>query len=366
MDFFYSQKLSRIPADFLSLADYERQAQDFMPHPVYEYIAGGADRDQALNNNRTSFDDWQILPSVLNSFRQANSTVHLIGQALAHPIIAAPVAYQRLVHNEGELATAQACTATESQMVVSTLTSQPLAAIGEQVASPWFQLYFQAQKQQTLQLVRQAEDAGYSALMVTVDVPINGLRIRAQKAGFALPPAVRAVHVSDAPPPLIEANQSVILNGYMAHSPSWDDIAWLQQQTQLPIFLKGILSTHDASQAQQAGLAGVVVSNHGGRSLDCLASPIHQIAAIRAAVGGDFSLILDSGVRHGTDVFKALALGANAVMIGRPIMYGLAIAGALGVAHCLKLLREEFELTMALAGCPTVEAITASHITRRP
>ena len=364
MDFFYQQKLDRIPSHFLSLADYEQQASDFIPHPVYEYIAGGADRDHTLSLNRSGFDHWQIVPSVLQNFSNANTSLSLAGQPLNHPIIAAPVAYQRLVHEHGEIATAQACHATDTQMVVSTLTSQPLEHISQACNCPWFQVYFQPQRQQTLQLIKQAEDAGYQALMVTVDVPINGLRIRPQKAGFMLPPSVTAVHVTTpASNPTVSAEQSFILNGLMATQPTWEDIHWLQQQTSLPIFIKGILNCQDALQAKSMGLAGVVVSNHGGRSLDCLPAAVKQLPAIRKAVGEDFALLLDSGVRHGTDVFKALALGANAVMIGRPIMYGLAIAGALGVAHSFKLLREEFELTMALAGCPTLGSINSNHLT---
>lgn len=363
MDFFYSKKWSHLPADFLSLDDYEQHASEFMPHGVYEYVAGGTDRDMTLKENRAALDRWRIMPKVLRSFNQANTQVRLGSLTLPHPILLAPVAYQKLVHEDGELATAAASQATDTPMVVSTLTSQPLSQISQVCTQPWLQLYFQADKSHTLEFIQQAEATGFAALMVTVDVPINGLRLRAQKAGFVLPPSVAAVHVtSPSTIPPIGPNQSAILNGLMATAPNWDDIAWLQDHTQLPIYLKGVINPDDALKAQQMGLAGVVVSNHGGRSLDGLPAAIDCVHAVRQVVKDDFALLLDGGIRHGSDVFKALALGANAVMIGRPIMYGLAIAGALGVAHSIKLLREEFELTMALAGCATPNDITPAHV----
>jgi len=365
MEFFYTEKLAHIPEHFLTLADYERAAPYFMPKPVYEYIACGASDEDSLANNVGVFDHWQIMPQALNNFTDASTALAIAGQPLCHPIILAPVAYQRLLHEDGELATAMACEATESQLIVSTLASQPWSHICNHTTNPWFQLYFQPTKQETLRIVRHIEDIGYQALFVTVDVPINGLRLRAQRVGFTLPKSVSAVNLihqdyEQTHSRTLAPGQSVILNGYMAAAPTWKDLEWLLQITTLPVFIKGLLNPLDVTRAQQMGCRGVVVSNHGGRSLDGLPSPMQLLKHIRTQVGPEFILLMDGAVRRGSDLFKAIALGANAVLVGRPQLYGLAIAGALGVAHSIKLLREEFELTMALAGCPTLADI-GSH-----
>ena len=247
-------------------------------------------------------------------------------------------------------------------MVVSTLSSYSLESIASELSSPrWFQLYFQQDRDFTLSLVRRAESAGYSALMITVDASLHGIRNRAQRAGFELPAGVEAVNLKERPPlprAMLEPNQSIVFQGMMTEAPTWDDIAWLQARTEMPLILKGVLSPADAVTARDMGISGLVVSNHGGRTLDCVPSGVELLPAIRRAVGSDMTLLVDGAIERGTDAFKAIALGADAVMVGRPQLYALAVAGAQGVAHMLRILREELEVCMALAGTATLADIT--------
>jgi len=247
-------------------------------------------------------------------------------------------------------------------MVTSTLASVPMEDItARNRAGNWFQLYFQPRREDTLALVRRAEQAGYDTLVVTVDAVVSGVRNRPQRVGFELPAGVAAVNCRGfAPPQLaVREGESPVLHGIMAGAPQWRDIAWLKEQTRLPLVVKGLLHPADALQARAVGADAIVVSNHGGRTLDGVPASIDALPAIRAAVGSAYPLLLDSGVRRGTDIVKALARGADAVMIGRPQVFALAVAGALGVAHMLRLLREELEVAMALCGCATIAAIDA-------
>jgi len=361
--------LKNIPVDIVSPGDYQRLFKNFVRPDVFEYIEGGVADDITLNNNRQAFDDIKLLPKALCNFENASTQCSLLGHSLKFPMLLAPVAYQKLVHPEGELATIDAANVMDVGMIASTLASTSLDEMAYHLqTSKWFQLYFQDSKENTLSLVKRAEQAGYTSLVVTIDAPINGLRNRAQRAGFQLPDDVYPVNLSNFTPvsaKTINPEQSVILNGIMRDAPTWDDIAWLQQQTQLPIILKGITNPNDALKAKNMGLAGVVVSNHGGRTLDGLPATIEMLPLIRERVGKDFILILDSGIRRGSDIFKAIALGADTVLIGRPQLHGLAVAGALGVAHMLRLFIEEFEITMALMGCSTIDEITADCIYKK-
>jgi 4-hydroxymandelate oxidase len=272
----------------------------------------------------------------------------------------APVAYQRLVHRDAELATAQAAAALETGMVVSTLASTALERLAAELPrNKWFQIYWQGGRAATAKLAARAERAGYSALVVTVDVPITALRNRAARAGFRHPQNVTAVNVDAAPAEIVlDLGQSRVFQGVMATAPTWDDIRWLAAETTLPLLVKGLLHPDDAERAVELGAAGVVVSNHGGRALDEAPATLTALRLIRRRVPPDFPLLVDGGIRCGGDVFKALALGAQAVLIGRPQLYALAVAGAAGVAHMLRVLRDELEVTMALAGCPTINLIS--------
>lgn len=361
--------LEQIPQDLVCVADYEQLAARYIDHPVFEYIAGGAGDDITLRRNGTAFDELFLRTRVLKDFRVASTATQILGEQLAHPILLGPVAYQKLVHPLGELATATGAQAMDSILVASTLSSVSMEEIASSTVGPkWFQLYMQPQRQQSLSLVRRAEQAGYRALVVTVDVPINGLRNRARRAGFQIPEGVEAANLAAQlyQPRTLTPGQSVVFDGLMADAPNWDDLAWLIRQTALPVLVKGIMDPSDAEQAVTLGVSGVIVSNHGGRSLDGLPASLDVLPTIRQAVGADYPLLLDGGVRRGGDIFKAIALGANGVLIGRPQVYALAMAGALGVAHMLRLLREELEVTMALAGCPTIADIVVDGLWSMP
>jgi isopentenyl diphosphate isomerase/L-lactate dehydrogenase-like FMN-dependent dehydrogenase len=320
--------------------------------------------------NRAAFAHYAIYPRLLRDVTGGSTRLMLLGRELAHPILLAPVAFQKLVHPQGELETARAAAATDTPLVCSTLATQRLEDVAA-AAGPqrWFQLYFQARRAATLDLVRRAEAAGYTALVVTVDAAIQLPSFQARRSGFVMPEACRAVNLAgyEAPSQVqLATGKSVIFQGYMREAPTWDDLAWLQQQTPLPLLVKGILHPADARRVQSMGIAGLVVSNHGGRALDESPASLRVLPAIRAAVGDDFPLLFDSGIRSGSDVFKALALGANAVMVGRLQMYALGVAGALGVAHMLRLLREELEACMAQAGCASLGEITSSALYTQP
>ncbi len=354
-------KIQSIPANLVSVQDYERSFSDYIPHEVYEYIASGVADDISLSNNRRAFDRICLNRRVLADFSYASTRTQVLGRSVKYPIMLAPVAHQKLVHPEGEIATAEAANVLELGFIGSTLSSVSLEDVANTLqGEKWFQLYIQDSRDTTASLIQRAENAGYSAIVVTVDASINGLRNRVQRAGFLLPVGMEANLVDYHYPAAqsIAADESIILNGIMRDAPTWQDIEWLQSQTRLPIILKGITHIEDATMAKDLGMAGVVVSNHGGRTLDGVPAAIDVLADIRAAVGDEFTVLFDSGIRRGSDIFKALALGADSVLIGRPQLYGLSVAGALGVAHILKLLIEEFEVTMALMGCATIDQIT--------
>lgn len=355
---------TQIPADIRCAADYERHAIHHIEAQAWQHIQSGADQNLTLSHNRAALDALRLVPQPVADLRHAHTRIELLGQTLASPLLLAPVAYQRLVHPEGELATVRAAMALQTGMVVSTLSSFTLEEIAQagQAATTemghstprWFQLYMQPAREHSLQLIRRAEAAGYTAIVWTVDASIK-------RSGFALPHGVEAANLRGMPstqhtPPLL----GPILFGtpLIQQIPTWDDLRWLRAQTQLPIIVKGILSPAQAQQAVDLGADALIVSNHGGRVLDGVVSPIEVLPAIAQAVQGQVPLLLDSGVRHGTDVVKALALGASAALIGRPQLYALATAGLVGVAHLLHLLRAELELTMAQLGCATVADIT--------
>ncbi|MET1255536.1 alpha-hydroxy acid oxidase [Aliikangiella maris] len=355
----YTQKLSNIPPEICSVSDYERQAKDMVEKDIWAYIDSGSGDEICKNNNLNAFSSYQIWNRVLRNLSQGNTRCTFADVTLPHPIILGPVAHQKLTDPDGELATSQAAAATDSIMVVSTLASYSLEKIAECSSQyNWFQLYWQGNRQNTLALLQRAINANYQAVVITVDVPVNGLRRRIQRSGFSMPLEASAANIQTPPQPNIYADwQSEIFQGWMANAPQWDDIAWLISQSQLPVYIKGILHPHDAKMAQEIGATGIIVSNHGGRALDCAPSPLSVLPLIRQQTGKDFPVLLDSGIRQGSDIFKAIALGANAVLIGRPQLFGLIVAGALGVAHIIKLLRQELEVTMALAGCATLADI---------
>lgn len=355
-----SPEADEIPDDIFNIDDYERVAREKLDSPVYAYIAGGCGDESTLADNRSAFVGQQFYTRPLADFSRASTSQTLLGTTLGHPVLLAPVAHQRLVHGSGELASAQACDISATPFIASTLSSYSLEDIAAASSgNKWFQLYWQPERSITLDLVRRAEAAGYGALVVTVDTPVTALRYRAQRAGFVMPDWLSEGNLAGYKPEprRLREGDSVIFSGFMADAPVWNDIEWLKDNTTLPILIKGITHPGDADKARAMGLYGVVVSNHGGRSLDGIPATAKLLPQIRRTVGRDFTVLVDGGIRSGSDIFKALALGANAVLVGRPQMYALAVAGALGVAHMLRLLKEELEIVMALAGCPSLEDI---------
>jgi len=357
-----------LPPGVASLDDYEELARTRLDASAWAYIAGGAADERTLAWNRTAFDRIALQARVLADFSHASTALSLLGQDLAYPILLAPVALQKLAHPDGERATVAGASAIGAAMVVSTEATCSIDEIAQLAEVPlWFQLYVQHDREFTRDLVQRAETAGYRALVVTVDAPVSGARNRLQRAGFRLPPGVELVNLrgarapSTAAPGLID---SPLFSGALASSPTWKDIDWLSAQTRLPVLLKGISSPDDTARAIDSGAQGIVVSNHGGRTLDTLPASIDLLPPIAERVERRVPILLDGGIRRGTDVLKALALGATAVMIGRPYVYGLAVGGAVGVAHVVSILRAELEMAMALTGCARLADITPEVIWR--
>jgi 4-hydroxymandelate oxidase len=355
------QALSSIPPDVVCAADYARRAPDHLDPAGWAYLSGGAGDEVTLRENTSAFEALKLVPRVLSDVRGGHTGLELFGQALAHPFLLAPVGWQRLFHPDGEMASAQAAAVMEAVFAVSTYATTAIEDIAAQSRiAPWFQIYFQPEREDTERLVRRAEQAGCRVLIVTVDAPVNGPRNREQRAGFVLPPGMRAANL-----PLSahvgNAGQGVF-GGAMARAPTWADVAWLCGLTRLPVIVKGVLHPDDAARALDNGAAGIAVSNHGGRVLDTVPAAVHALPGIARRLNGAAPILFDSGIRRGTDAFKAIALGAQAVMVGRPYVQALSVAGALGVAHLLRTLREELELAMALMGCVSLSDMSDAQL----
>ncbi|OVZ57673.1 alpha-hydroxy-acid oxidizing enzyme [Pigmentiphaga sp. NML080357] len=363
--------LAQIPPQIAAVADYEAYARERLDDAAWAYLAGGAADELTLRANREAFDRVRIQPRVLGDMTGGGTSLDLLGVRLSYPILLAPVAFQKLAHPQGELATVLAASAMKAAMVVSTQASVALEDLARAAETPlWFQLYFQADRNDTLRLARRAEAAGYRALVVTVDAPVNGVRNREQRAGFALPAGIEAVNLRGMRPmaqTVARAGESAVFgSGALDAAPSWEDIAWLRTMTGLPVVLKGILAPADARLAVEAGASAIIVSNHGGRTLDTAPATLEALPWIAAEVRGRIPILMDGGIRRGTDVFKAIALGAAAVLIGRGYLHGLAAAGTVGVIHVLHMLRTEFEIAMALAGCRTLADIDRAALWTHP
>lgn len=345
-------------AEAVAPADFARLAEARLAPDVWAYVAGGAADEHTLRANEAAWQALPLWPRVLRPLAGGHTRTRLAGRELAHPILLAPVALQRLVHPEGEWASALAAAAQGAGVILSTQSSVPMERVAEAVLGDpgrgplWFQLYWQADRGFNQALVQRAESAGYEAIVLTVDAPVQGVRDRERRARFAAPPGIRAVHLQDAP--TVPSAPGAWCAGVAGHAPTWDDVAWLQARTRLPVWLKGVLHPLDARQAASLRVAGLIVSNHGGRTLDTAPATASALAQVRAALGSALPLIVDGGIRRGTDILKALALGASAVLIGRPVLWALAVGGAPGVARLLRLMRDELEMAMALAGCRTL------------
>jgi 4-hydroxymandelate oxidase len=356
------KKLDFIPNDLVSLKDYERYAKERMDLNSLAYVCSGAGDEITYKRNEKAFENLFLETNTLENLEDANTKIKLFGHTYESPIFLAPVAYQKLVDINGEIATVQAANAMNSCMVVSSFASCTLEDISSYANSPlWFQLYIQPDMKVNLELIKKAQDLGFKALVITIDAPISGLRNAEQRAGFYLPDGISAINIKSISPIQITNNLENIFD-ITSILPTWKDIEFIKKNTNLPVVLKGISSISYAKKAIEIGIDGIVVSNHGGRTLDSMLASIEILPKIANAVAGKIPILFDGGIRRGTDVVKALALGASAVMIGRPIIYGLATAGALGVAHTLKILKEELEVSMIFMGCKDIKALKEKEV----
>jgi len=361
-----------VPADPINLPDFEALAKARMEPSAYDYYAGGAEDEWTLAENVRAFDRVAIRPRVLAGTETVDLRTDVLGAQLAFPVALAPTAFNRLGHPDGELAAARAAGAAGTVMCVSTIASTPLEDVAGAATGPlWFQLYVYKDREVTRDLVARAEAAGYRALVLTVDTPRLGRRERDVRNNFTLPPGIGIVNLEryGTPEALRWAGTSSFtqyVHALLHSGLTWESVDWLRSITTLPILIKGVLTGEDAALAIAHGAAGVVVSNHGGRQLDGAIATLDALPGIADAMAGRGVVLADGGIRRGTDVFKALALGASAVLVGRAYLWGLAADGETGVARVLQLLREELELTMALAGCSSVAAITPRHVCRAP
>ncbi|MFQ6013373.1 MAG: alpha-hydroxy acid oxidase [Thermoplasmata archaeon] len=340
-----------------NLLELEEKVRAKISKPAFAYIAGGSEDEVSLRRNREAFGRWALRPRVLVDVASRNAAVEVLGQTLSMPIMVAPTAFHRLVHPEGEVATARGAAAAGSLMVASTLSTRSLEAIaGVGPAPRWFQLYVYKDREVSASLIRRAEAAGYHALCLTVDTPQGGRREQEERTAFTLPPGIGLRNFEgegmDQLPAAEEGTSG--LTAYWSNmldpSLSWDDLDWVRSVGSLPLVLKGVMTAEDASLAVEEGVDGIIVSNHGGRQLDGTLGTLDALPEVVEAVGGKAEVYVDGGVRRGTDVLKALALGARAVLLGRPVLYGLALEGARGVQAVLEHLHRELDRAMALSG----------------
>ncbi len=344
--------------------DLEREARTRLDRSVWDFIAGGSGDEVTLRDNRAAYDRYRLRPRVLVDVSTCDLGTTLLGSAVALPVGIAPMAYHRLVCADGEAATVRAAGTVGALTVVSMFASMTLEEIAAAAGGPlWLQLYVLRRRELTEALVRRAEAAGYRALVITVDTPRMGRRERDLRNGFSLPSHIRPVNLDEG---LVDglhsgtAGTSALVRHTARHIDSgftWDDLAWVGSLTRLPLVLKGVLTAEDARRAADLGVAGLIVSNHGGRQLDGAIATLDALPEVAEAVSGRCEVLVDGGVRRGTEVLKALALGARGVLIGRPVLWGLAVGGTAGAERVLSGLRQEIEDAMALCGRPRLELI---------
>lgn len=349
----------------LSIRELEDKARERLDPAVFDYFAGGADDEVTLRANESAFASIGLVPRVLSGGGKPELGVTLLGCPISMPVLIAPTAFHRLAHTEGERATARAAALAGTIMIVSMsstvaiedVASEARAASGEVGPDLWFQLYLQPDLQFTKAVVRRAEAAGCSALVVTVDAPVFGRRERDLRNGFHdLPAGMCCENFRES---------SVVRNLVFSPEFSWNHIAWLRKETSLKIVLKGVLHPADAQLAVSHGVDAVIVSNHGGRQLDTVPATIDLLPAVVDAVDGRIPVLMDGGIRRGTDVVKALARGANAVAIGRPVLWGLAVGGEAGVSQVLEMLRSDVERALALCGCSSPRELSRDWLQPR-
>jgi len=350
-----------------NVSEYQAIAKQKLPKMAYDYYASGAEDEWTLKENREAFSRILFRPRILIDVSSIDMTTSVLGMKISMPIMISPTAFQKMAHPEGEYATARAASAAGTVMTLSSWATSSV----EEVASTgpgirFFQLYVYKDRKVVAQLVRRAEKAGFKAIALTVDTPRLGRREADIKNRFVLPPNLTLKNFEGLDlGKMDQANDSGLASyvaGQIDRTLSWKDVKWLQSITTMPILVKGVITGEDARLAVHSGAAGIIVSNHGARQLDYVPATISALEEVVTAAQGRIPVYLDGGVRRGTDVFKALALGASGVFIGRPVVFALAAEGEAGVRNVLRMMREEFELTMALGGCTKLSDITRNHI----
>lgn len=340
----------------MDLADLEARAREQLSPMAYDYYAGGAMSETTLRDNVTAWDRWRLHPFVLRDVSRVSTTTTVLGAQVSTPILVAPTAYHRLAHDEGEKATARAAADVGTVMVVSTLATTSLEDVAAAVpeAPRWFQLYVFADRGYAGELVDRAVAAGYRALTLTVDAPVLGHRPRDERNRFALPEGLGMANLSTQLPAAEGSGLAALFAEGHDRSLSFDDLAWLRERAGIPVVVKGVHRGDDAARCVDAGADAVVVSNHGGRQLDSAVATAMALPEVVEAVDGRCEVLVDGGLRSGADVLKALAMGARAVLIGRPVLWALATGGAEGVATLLAGLTRELAHAMTLSGVTTV------------
>ena len=347
----------------INLFDYEREAERRIPPAHWGYIAGGANDEVTLGANRDAFDRILIRYRTMVDVSTRDLRTTVLGVPVSMPVLVAPTAMQKLAHNEGECATARAARAAGTLMVTSTTATTGLHEVISASPGPmWFQLYLYQDRGKTRAMVEEAVQSGYSGVVITVDAPMLGRRERDIRLGFTLPKHLTIANAKgmEVVPEASDDASGLMLHFRSLHDPALTpkDIEWVREISGLPVIVKGIVRGDDAARAVEHGASGIVVSNHGGRQLDTSIPSIMALPEVVDAVAGRAEVLVDGGIRRGTDVIKALALGARAVLVGRPVLWGLAVDGEAGVRSVLELLRQEVDLAMALAGARSVSELT--------
>lgn len=357
----------------LSVSEYESLAFNHLSQMALDYYNSGAWDEVTLRDNRAAFERFKIRPRMLVDVSKRNLTTEVLGQSLQMPLLIAPMAFQCLAHPDGEVATANAAASAGVGMVLSTLATKSIEDVAlafdhHLYAAPqWFQLYVHRDRGLTRALVERAYAAGYKALCLTVDAPLLGRRERDKRNQFALPPSLHLANLAtlsglDIPHQEGESGLFTYFAQQLDPAVTWRDLEWLQSLCPLPLAIKGILRGDDAVHAVEYGAKAIVVSNHGGRQMDGAIASLDALAEVVEAVDGRAEVLVDGGIRRGVDILKALALGAKAVLLGRPVLWGLAVGGEAGVSHVIELLRDELDVAMALSGCATLQDIDSSLV----
>ena len=346
-------------SDVLCLSDLETLASTRIDPIAFAYVASGAADEVTIAWNRSAYDRIALRPRVLAGVESPETAVTILGTEMAFPILLAPTAYHKVLHPDGELETARGASRANVTWIVGSGSNTAIEDVAREASSPlWFQLYFQSDREFTKNVIQRAVEAGCRALCLTVDTSVTGPRNRQTRSGFALPPGVETPHLCDT------GSHGRDIMDPRRLALSWKDVEWVRSIAGIPVVLKGILTADDARLAVELGVEGIIVSNHGGRNLDTAIASIDALPEVVEEVGDRIPVLVDGGIRRGTDVLKALALGARAVLIGRPYCYGLSLWGAAGVQRTIEILRRELEMAMILTGRARLSEIDRSLIAR--